>query len=63
MPKGEEQSHGTARTQYPRTEPGDDLLRSEARENMPDWLWNAFTTYDHIAPGRADGTFGQETIG
>lgn len=59
QPKGPEQSHGTARIQYPPQEEG----TSAARANMPDWLWDNFTTYDRIAPGRADGTFGQEVIG
>lgn len=59
QPKGPEQSHGTARIQYPPQEQG----TSAARANMPDWLWDNFTSYDRIAPGRADGTFGQEVIG
>lgn len=59
QPKGPEQSHGTARTQYPPQQNG----TSATRANMQDWLWDNFTTYDRIAPGRADGTFGQEVIG
>ena len=59
QPKGDEVSHGTARTQYPAQVEGS----SAARANMPDWLWDHFTTYDQIAPGRADGSFGQEVIG
>lgn len=59
QPKGDEVSHGTARTQYPAQAEG----TSAARANMPDWLWDHFTTYDQIAPGRADGSFGQEVIG
>jgi hypothetical protein len=67
MPKGPEVSHGTDRIQYAkRVTPndGDNVFdNSEAAGDMPDWLWDAFTTYDHIAPGRADGTWGQEVIG
>jgi hypothetical protein len=59
QPKGDEVSHGTERIPYPAQETG----TSAARAGMPDWLWDNFTTYDQIAPGRADGTFGQETIG
>ena len=59
QPRGEEVSHGTERTQYPPQQNG----TSAARANMPDWLWDHFTTYDQIAPGRADGSYGQETIG
>ena len=57
--KGPEQSHGTALTQYPPQRTG----TSEDRANMPDWLWDNFTSYDRIAPGRADGSYGQEVIG
>jgi hypothetical protein len=59
QPKGDEVSHGTERTQYPAQREG----TTAARANMPDWLWDAFTTYDQIAPGRADGSYGQEVIG
>lgn len=59
QPKGNEWSHGTARTQYPAQAEG----TSAARADMPDWLWDNFTTYDQIAPGRADGSYGQEVIG
>lgn len=60
QPKGSEVSHGTTLTRYPPQAEG----TSEARSNMPDWLWDHFTTYDQgMAPGRADGTYGQETIG
>jgi hypothetical protein len=66
-PKGDEVSHGTDRIPYARREtPGDGASAASAgaaRANMPDWLWDHFTTYDQIAPGRADGTFGQEVIG
>lgn len=66
-PQGTEQSHGTERIQYAKRDtPGDGTNvfdNSAAAGNMPDWLWDAFTTYDHIAPGRADGTWGQEVIG
>jgi hypothetical protein len=60
QPKGDEVSHGTERVQYTKRAPSDLALPPT---NMPDWLWNNFTTYDQIAPGRADGTFGQEVIG
>jgi hypothetical protein len=64
QPKGPEQSHGTARVQYAkRTGPANPMGNAAAPANMPDWLWDNFTTYDQIAPGRADGTFGQEVIG
>jgi hypothetical protein len=59
QPRGPEVSHGTTRAQYPAQAEG----TSAARANMPDWLWDHFTTYDQIAPGRADGTYGQEVIG
>jgi hypothetical protein len=59
QPKGDEVSHGTDRTQYPPQPHG----TSAARANMPDWLWDHFTSYDKIAPGRADGSYGQEVIG
>ena len=59
QPKGPEQSHGTARIQYPPQQEG----TSATRANMPDWLWDNFTTYDRMAPGRADGSYGQEVIG
>ncbi len=59
QPRGPEVSHGTVRVEYPAQAEG----TSAARANMPDWLWDNFTTYDQIAPGRADGTYGQEVIG
>lgn len=60
QPKGDEVSHGTERVQYPAQTQG----TSAARAGMPDQLWDTFTTYDRgMAPGRADGTFGQEVIG
>jgi hypothetical protein len=59
QPKGDEVSHGTERVPYPAQHEG----TSAARANMPDWLWDNFTTYDQIAPGRADGSFGEEVIG
>jgi hypothetical protein len=61
MPKGDEQSHGTDRVQYARRDPTS--VPNGQDPNMSAWLWDNFTTYDNIAPGRADGTFGQETIG
>lgn len=67
QPKGDEVSHGTERVPYAARETPSDgaptLDGSEAGANMPDWLWDNFTTYDRAAPGRADGTFGQEVIG
>lgn len=65
MPKGDEVSHGTARTQYaPRSgaEPNSDPT-SAWRADMPDWLWDNFTSYDDVGPGRADGSYGEEVIG
>lgn len=59
MPSGPEVSHGTDRTQYPPQQTG----TSAQAANMPDWLFDNFATYDKVAPGRADGTFGQEVIG
>ena len=59
QPRGPEVSHGTERAPYPAQEQG----TSAARADMPDWLWDHFTSYDRMAPGRADGTFGQEVIG
>lgn len=59
QPRGDEVSHGTARTQYPAQTEG----TSAARANMPDALWNQTRSYDHSAPGSADGSFGQEVIG
>lgn len=67
QPKGDEVSHGTERIPYAKRDTPNDgtsvLDNSEAAGNMPDWLWDNFTTYDRIAPGRADGTWGQEVIG
>lgn len=67
QPKGDEVSHGTDRIPYAKRDtPSDGAAAdaaSAARANMPDWLWDAFTTYDQIAPGRADGSYGQEVIG
>ena len=64
QPKGPEQSHGTEQIQYARRSgSADPKSNSAAPSNMPDWLWDNFTTYDRMAPGRADGTFGQEVIG
>jgi hypothetical protein len=67
QPRGDEFSHGTERIPYAHREtPGDGAhteAASNARANMPAWLWDHFTTYDNIAPGRADGSFGQEVIG
>lgn len=67
MSSGPEQSHGTERIQYaPRETPNDGQppqQTSALAADMPDWLWDNFTSYDRVAPGRADGTWGQETIG
>jgi hypothetical protein len=65
MPKGDEQSHGTDRIQYAQRAPGPSANDegSTGAANMSDWLWDLFTTYDRTAPGRADGSYGQETIG
>jgi len=65
MPSGDEQSHGTDRVQYAKREGNEPNATSTSveRANAPDWLLDLFTTYDHIAPGRADGSFGQEVIG
>jgi hypothetical protein len=67
MPSGPEQSHGTERIQYAQRDAPKDgatpLEGSAAAASMPDWLWDNFTTYDRAAPGRADGTWGQEVIG
>lgn len=67
QPKGDEVSHGTSRVQYAQRGEGgsapESAENSEWRADMPAWLWDNFTTYDHIAPGRADGTWGQEVIG
>lgn len=60
QPRGDEQSHGTARLQYPPRPPGSDPDGQDP--NMSDWLWN-ISDVDHLAPGRADGTYGQEVIG
>lgn len=65
QPKGDEWSHGTERVQYAQRDGQDPngMPTSEWRADMPDWLWENFTSYDHMAPGRADGSFGQEVIG
>jgi hypothetical protein len=67
QPRGDEFSHGTERIPYTRRDTSNDgapvEASSSARTNMPAWLWDHFTTYDNIAPGRADGSFGQEVIG
>lgn len=64
MPSGDEQSHGTERTQYAKREGNEPNATSTSAEraNAPDWLLDLFTTYDHIAPGGAS-SFGQEVIG
>lgn len=59
-PQGDEQSHGTERHQYPTRSPAS--IPDGQDPDMPDWLWN-ISDIDHLAPGRADGTYGQEVIG
>ncbi len=67
QPTGDEVSHGTERIPYAKRQTPSDgnpaQTAGSAVSNMPDWLWNNFTTYDQIAPGRADGSYGQEVIG
>jgi hypothetical protein len=67
QPRGDEVSHGTERIPYAKRQTPNDGASAQtagsAVSNMPDWLWDHFTTYDQIAPGRADGSFGQEVIG
>lgn len=60
QPRGDEQSHGTAQHQYPARSPASSPNSQDP--DMPDWLWN-ISDIDHLAPGRADGTYGQEAIG
>jgi len=60
MPKGDEQSHGTDRFQYQQRSPVSPPNGQDP--DMSSWLWD-ISDLDHMAPGRADGTFGQETIG
>lgn len=60
QPPGPEVSHGTELLPYPAQQTD----ASAAQDSMPDWLWDNFTTYDKgMAPGSADGSYGQETIG
>jgi hypothetical protein len=68
QPKGPEWSHGTASNEYalrgPQHKPDAEDGTSSAEANMTDWLWDNFTSYDdNMAPGRADGSYGQEVIG
>lgn len=60
QPRGVEQSHGTERLQYPAKSPAAEPNGQDP--NMPDWLWN-LSDINHLAPGRSDGTYGQEVIG
>jgi hypothetical protein len=66
-PTGDGPIHGTELIPYAKRDSVNDgnkaSLAGSAVSNMPSWLWDNFTTYDKIAPGRSDGTFGQETIG
>lgn len=59
-PRGDEQSHGTTRVQYPIRTPGSDPDGQDP--DMSSWLWDV-SDIDRLAPGRADGSFGQEVIG
>ncbi len=59
-PRGDEQSHGTERHQYPARSPASDPNNQDP--DMSDWLWTV-SDVNHLAPGRADGTYGQEVIG
>ncbi len=59
-PRGDGQSHGTERHQYPARSPSSPPDSQDP--NMPDWLWN-ISDINHLAPGRTDGTYGQEVIG
>lgn len=59
-PRGEERSHGTERHQYPSRSPSETPLSQDP--DMPDRLWN-ISDISRLAPGRADGTYGQEVIG
>jgi hypothetical protein len=59
-PRGDEQSHGTDRHQYPARSPAS--TPDSQDPDMPDWLWTV-SDVGHLAPGRADGTYGQEVIG
>lgn len=59
-PRGEEHSHGTGRHQYPPRSPS--MAPASQDPNMPDRLWN-MSDISRLAPGRADGTYGQEVIG
>jgi hypothetical protein len=71
MPTGPEESHGTDLNQYAKKDQASPVTNaagiaeqgnpSEWQGDMPDWLWNNFTTYDRgLAPGGADGSFGSE---
>lgn len=60
MPRGDEQSHGSGVVPYPERSPSTPPDGQDP--DMSDWLWN-ISDLDHLAPGRADGSFGQETIG
>lgn len=58
-PRGDEQSHGTEAVPYTPKNPS---APDGQVPSMPDWLWQ-LSEYDSLAPGRADGTFGEEVIG
>lgn len=60
QPRGDEQSHGTERLQYLTRSPATDPDGQDP--DMSSWLWN-ISDVDHLAPGRTDGSFGQEVIG
>jgi hypothetical protein len=67
MPTGDGPTHGTELIPYAKRDSINDgnkaSLAGSAISNLPSWLWDNFTTYDKIAPGRSDGTYGQEVIG
>lgn len=60
QPRGDELSHGTERFQYPSRSPSSTPDGQDP--GMSSRLWN-ISDVDHLAPGRADGSFGQEVIG
>jgi hypothetical protein len=59
-PRGGEQSHGTERLQYPARSPASNPDGQDP--DMSSWLWDV-SDVDRLAPGNADGSFGQEVIG
>jgi hypothetical protein len=66
QPQGVEMSHGTNSIPYPLKTPlaaSENVDEFAPPSNMPEWLWDNFTSYDQVAPGRTDGTFGSEVVG